>query len=174
MPEPNHGHVILAKPTPILLYQIGSHDTRILVDIPTPLPKSSNGEMNAYMHDFVGPQLPESVQPSFYQALETQRVRSMPCSWLPPSQNKSEGVVLLGDCMNMRHPLTGGGMTVAFWDVVHLRDALRKVPDLTASSHLTADLIKRHHWQRKSLSAVVNILANALYALFSAGDSKLG
>ena len=45
----------------------------------------------------------------------------MPNSWLPPSTNRTPGMVILGDAMNMRHPLTGGGMTVAFNDVVLLR-----------------------------------------------------
>jgi squalene monooxygenase len=140
------------------------------VDIPAPLPKVSTGEMDDYMRNFVGPQLPKSVQPSFYKALDDQPVRSMPCSWLPPTQNKGDGVVLLGDAQNMRHPLTGGGMTVAFWDVVHLRSALRQSQDLALTK--TNELIMEHHWKRKPLSAVVNILANALYALFSAGDGE--
>ncbi|KAJ3367353.1 Squalene epoxidase [Kappamyces sp. JEL0680] len=168
LPHPNHGHVVLAKPGPILLYQIGTHDTRLLVDIPNPLPKTSNGDMLHYMRDFVGPQLPSSVQESYYQALESSQIRSMPCSWLPPSQNTTEGAILLGDAQNMRHPLTGGGMTVAFWDVYHLSQLLRSA-DLGDPRRLQRTLASLH-WKRKDLSSVVNILANALYELFSAND----
>jgi squalene monooxygenase len=82
LPHQNHGHVVLAKPSPILLYQIGTKDTRILVDIPEPLPKTSTGDMMNYLRDIVGPQLPKSVKPSFYEALDCDRFRSMPCSWL--------------------------------------------------------------------------------------------
>lgn len=32
----------------------------------------------------------------------------MPNGFLPPSLNRSQGMILLGDAMNMRHPLTGG------------------------------------------------------------------
>jgi len=32
----------------------------------------------------------------------------MPNGFLPPSVNQSDGMILLGDAMNMRHPLTGG------------------------------------------------------------------
>lgn len=81
LPFPNHGHVILANPSPILLYQIGSTDTRMLVDIPNPLPKTSTGEMKMYMEDVVAHQLPDSVRRSFLEALERESVRSMPCSW---------------------------------------------------------------------------------------------
>lgn len=144
-----------------------------MVDIPSPIPKVSNGEMDDYMRHYIGPQLPKVIQQSFLNALNTQKIRSMPCSWLPPTQNQSRGIVLLGDAQNMRHPLTGGGMTVAFWDVVHLRDSLQEIPDLFEYKDLTTNVIGNHHWTRKPLSAVVNILANALYALFSAGEGIL-
>lgn len=35
---------------------------------------------------------------------------------------------MLGDAFNMRHPLTGGGMTVAFADCDLLCDMLRPLP----------------------------------------------
>lgn len=40
------------------------------------------------------------------------------------------GVLLLGDAYNMRHPLTGGGMSVALNDVCIWRSLLRNIPDL--------------------------------------------
>lgn len=40
------------------------------------------------------------------------------------------GVLLLGDAYNMRHPLTGGGMSVALNDVSIWRDLLKNLPDL--------------------------------------------
>lgn len=171
LPHPNYGHVILAQPCPILLYQIGTSDTRMLVDIPNPMPKISNGDMNTYLEEQIGPQLPESVQPSFYEALKIERIRSMPCSWLPATKNDTEGAIILGDAQNMRHPLTGGGMTVALWDVVHLRDILSTQTDLTRAD-LVMTALEELHWRRKKLSTVVNILANALYELFSAGNGN--
>jgi 2-polyprenyl-6-methoxyphenol hydroxylase-like FAD-dependent oxidoreductase len=38
------------------------------------------------------------------------------------------GALLLGDAFNMRHPLTGGGMTVALSDCKLLCDMLRPLP----------------------------------------------
>ena len=168
LPFPYHGHVILANPSPILLYQIGTHDTRILVDVPGKLPSIGNGEMKKYMTKKVGPQLPKVIQSSFYDSLETDNLRAMPNSWLPPSPTNAEGVILLGDAQNIRHPLTGGGMTVALWDVVHLRNALNQV-DLNNVTVVKSRL-RDIHSTRKSLSSVINILANALYELFSAGE----
>lgn len=42
----------------------------------------------------------------------------------------------MGDAFNMRHPLTGGGMTVALSDIVVLRNLLRPLHDLRDASSL--------------------------------------
>ncbi len=41
---------------------------------------------------------------------------------------RAAGALLLGDAFNMRHPLTGGGMTVALSDCNLLCDMLRPLP----------------------------------------------
>jgi squalene monooxygenase len=83
-------------------------------------------------------------------------------------------MVLLGDAMNMRHPLTGGGMTVAFNDAVLLSELLspERVPNLSDAAAVQCAM-RQFHWQRKSLSSVINILAQALYCLFAADDRQL-
>ena len=171
LPYANHGHVVMAQPSIVLLYQIGTHETRVLVDIPGKLPSISNGDMKDYMEKTVAPQLPQTVRPSFMKAVLKGGFRSMPNSWLPPTMNNQEGVVLVGDSSNMRHPITGAGMTVALWDVVHLRNTLRSTPNLTNTFLVTTN-VKRIHWTRKRLSSVLNILANALYALCSPGSNE--
>ncbi len=94
----------------------------------------------------------------------------MPNSFLAPSKNKLHGAIVLGDAMNMRHPLTGGGMTVALWDVYHMTNLLA-LEDLNNTSRVKSKL-SQLHWKRKSRSSVINILAHGLYSLFSAGDGK--
>lgn len=169
LPHPGYGHVVLANPSPILLYQISSRETRILVDVPgSKLPSAANGELSKYMKEFVMPQLPEPVQPSFERALEKDRLRSMPNQYLPPTANTQEGLVLLGDALNMRHPLTGGGMTVGLADVVLITDMLKGVDFKDTKTVL--EKTKSMHWKRKNLSGVVNVLSLALYRLFSAGN----
>lgn len=176
LPMPNHGHVILGNGTPVLLYQIGTHETRALVDVPENLPSASvkHGGIKGHLRNVVLPSLPESVKPSFEAALEKDRLRSMPNSWLPPSVNRTPGMIILGDAMNMRHPLTGGGMTVALNDAVLLSELLRPdiVPRLNDTT-LVIQQMKRFHWQRKGLTSVINILAQALYSLFAADDDQL-
>lgn len=176
LPMPNHGHVILGDGAPVLLYQIGTHETRALVDIPEGLASASvkNGGVKGHLQKVVLPSLPKQVQSSFQAAIERDRLRSMPNSWLPPTTNKQAGLLILGDAMNMRHPLTGGGMTVAFNDVVLLADLLcpENVPSLD-DSKLVLKQMRSFHWQRKGLTSVINILAQALYSLFAADDAQL-
>ncbi|KAF9195087.1 Squalene epoxidase [Haplosporangium sp. Z 11] len=171
LPFPNHGHVILATPSPILMYQISERDTRILVDIPGKLPSASSGALRSYLESVVYPQLPATVQKQFMSALETERLRSMPNSFLPPSTSSDLGAIVLGDAMNMRHPLTGGGMTVALNDVVYLRDMLKG--DVTKDQEETMVQMELFFWKRKELSGVINVLAQALYSLFAGGDENL-
>ena len=176
LPLPQHGHVVLGDGAPVLLYQIGTHETRALVDVPDGTPSASvaAGGVKAHLRNFVLPSLPKVVQPAFETALDKGVLRSMPNSFLPPATNKTPGLILLGDAMNMRHPLTGGGMTVALNDVVLLRDLLspEKVEDLS-DTKIVLQQMRDFHWQRKNLTAVINILAQALYSLFAANDSQL-
>ncbi|CAO3569091.1 unnamed protein product [Mortierella alpina] len=171
LPYPNHGHVILMTPSPVLMYQISTTETRVLVDIPGKLPSASTGALRSYLEKTIYPQLPATAQKPFLRALETDRLRSMPNSFLPPSTSSELGIIVLGDAMNMRHPLTGGGMTVALNDVVYLRDMLKG--DVTKDQEVTMVQMELFFWKRKELSAVINILAQALYALFSGTDGNL-
>ncbi|KAI9706874.1 MAG: Squalene epoxidase [Bogoriella megaspora] len=176
LPMPLHGHVILSDGTPSLLYQIGTHETRVLIDIPENLPSASvqNGGVKGHLRNVVLPSLPKSVQPSFKDAIERGQLRSMPNSWLPPSKNRTPGLMILGDAMNMRHPLTGGGMTVAVNDAVLLGELLSptRIPRLGDTRAVLAAM-RTFHWKRKGLTSVINILAQALYSLFAADDAQL-
>lgn len=176
LPMPNHGHVILTSAPPILIYQIGTHETRILVDIPDGLASASvkAGGVKNHMLNVALPNLPECVQPSFRRAIEAGKLRSMPNSFLPPKTQRTPGLIMLGDAMNMRHPLTGGGMTVGFNDVVTLTSLLspQNVPNLEDTSAVLSAM-SNFHWSRKSGSSVINILAMALYSLFAANSTHV-
>ena len=96
----------------------------------------------------------------------------MPNSFLPASAMQRSGTIVLGDALNMRHPLTGGGMTVGLWDVVTMSRLLHPsvVPSFQEYESVQAQLTT-FHWKRKNHSSVINILAQALYELFSAGNN---
>ncbi|XP_078109863.1 squalene monooxygenase [Sander vitreus] len=165
----NHAELVLANPSPVLIYQISSSQTRVLVDIRGEMPRN----LPEYMAEKIYPQLPEHLKEPFMVALQNDRLRSMPASFLPPSPVNKPGVLLLGDAYNMRHPLTGGGMSVALNDVGIWRSLLKNIPDLYDDGAML-QAKKKFHWERKSShSFVVNVLAQALYELFSATDNSL-
>lgn len=167
--KPNHAELVLANPSPVLIYQISSNETRVLVDIRGEMPR----DLMRYMSEKIYPQLPEHLKESFMSALQNDRLRTMPASFLPPAPVNKQGVLLLGDAYNMRHPLTGGGMSVVLNDVHIWRDLLKKIPDLYDNTAVL-QAKKKFHWERKSShSFVVNVLAQALYELFAATDNSL-
>ncbi|GAA5876210.1 hypothetical protein JCM8547_003738 [Rhodosporidiobolus lusitaniae] len=192
----------LTAPTlgPILVYQLSSagvSETRMLVDVRGPkLPSASS--LPSFLSTHASPVLPLSILPSFQRALEKaqspdpevrklHRLRSMPNSWLPgyPQGRDVQGAVLAGDALNMRHPLTGGGMTVAFSDVVLLTELLgggEKVGAVEVDKRGKVDLgnwyemnerLEEWHWRRKGVASCVNVLSLALYSLFAAEDENL-
>ncbi|KAF8473274.1 ERG1 squalene epoxidase [Kalaharituber pfeilii] len=174
MPRKYHGHVVLSDNAPILLYQISTHITRALVDVRGKVPADQlRTHLQARTAD-----LPPSLRPSFAKAiLARERYPSMPNSFLAPTVNTVPGLLIVGDAMNMRHPLTGGGMTVAFNDAVLLRELLspENVPDLEDLAEVASSL-SDFHWRRKGAdggSSVINILSMALYQLFAADSPQL-
>lgn len=128
--KPNHAELVLANPSPILIYQISSNETRILVDIRGEMPRDLSG----YMVEKIHPQLPSRIgfylnnlsillqigvemnhlnalispfffcvaanvcflsvghiQEPFLLALQNDRLRTMPASFLPPSPVNKPG-----------------------------------------------------------------------------------
>jgi squalene monooxygenase len=62
LPYPNHGHVMLAKPSPILFYPISSKEVRCLVDVPG---EKLPADLPAYLRAIVAPEVPEELRESF-------------------------------------------------------------------------------------------------------------
>lgn len=176
LPAPGYGHVIIGNAFPILLYQIGTHETRALFDVPHGIPEAmpAVGGVKNYLVNHAIPTLPAAVQPTALAALEDGKLRSMPNSWLPPTKQVPRGMVVLGDATNMRHPLTGAGMTVAFNDVVLLSGLLHpdRIPNL-ADDRAVQAAMHTLYWRRKNYTSILNVLAQALYSLFAADDPQL-
>ncbi|KAK9830165.1 hypothetical protein WJX72_010091 [[Myrmecia] bisecta] len=168
LPYANFGHVVLADPSPILFYPISSTEVRCLVDVPgTSLPSG----LHNYLREHVAPQVPPQLRAAFVAAVEAKRVKSMPNKLMPAKPLHQPGALLLGDAFNMRHPLTGGGMTVALSDTNLLQEMLQPLPnfaDPIATSNATAAFYTR----RKPVSATINTLANALYKVFCWSDNE--
>lgn len=165
----NFAELVLVNPSPVLIYQISANETRVLVDIRGEMPRN----LREYMAEQIYPQMPDHLKEPFLEASQNSRLRTMPASFLPPSPVNKRGVLLLGDAYNLRHPLTGGGMTVALKDVKLWRKLLKDIPDLYDDAAVF-QAKKSFYWSRKRThSFVVNVLAQALYELFSGTDDSL-
>lgn len=198
LPMPYHGTVVLIPGCgPILLYQISPTETRLLIDIPKNSPQAKNVEQyvrEVVLPAFPTPELKESLrelieddEPSENGKIGLKKwLRSMPNPFFPaPPQGRGytrEGVVMLGDSWNQRHPLTGGGMTVGLSDVVRFARGVSGTPDVQERVFggkvgeggdwgVVEDVLEDMWWERKSVAATINILSVALYDLFK-GDGE--
>jgi len=172
LPFANHGHVILGDPSPILFYPISSTEVRCLVDVPgQKVPSISNGEMATYLKTAVAPQIPPEIYDSFVAAVDKGNIRTMPNRSMPAAPYPTPGALLMGDAFNMRHPLTGGGMTVALSDIVVLRNLLRPLHDLHDAPTL-CKYLESFYTLRKPVASTINTLAGALYKVFSSSPDK--
>ncbi|CBI19355.3 hypothetical protein VitviT2T_027405 [Vitis vinifera] len=172
LPFANHGHVVLADPSPILFYRISSTEIRCLVDVPgQKVPSISNGEMAKYLKTVVAPQIPPELYDGFIAAINKGNIRTMPNRSMPAAPHPTPGALLMGDAFNMRHPLTGGGMTVALSDIVVLRDLLRPLHDLNDAATL-CKYLESFYTLRKPVASTINTLAGALYRVFCASPDQ--
>ncbi|TYI89129.1 hypothetical protein E1A91_D03G033000v1 [Gossypium mustelinum] len=172
LPFSNHGHVILGDPSPILFYPISSTEVRCLVDVPgKKVPSVANGEMANHLKTVVAQQVPPELRDAFIAAVDKGNIRTMPNRSMPADPHPTPGALLMGDAFNMRHPLTGGGMTVALSDIVVLRDLLRPLHNLHDAASLTSYL-ESFYTLRKPVASTINTLAGALYKVFSASPDE--
>ncbi|XP_016434789.2 squalene epoxidase 3 [Nicotiana tabacum] len=172
LPYPNHGHVILADPSPILFYPISSTEIRCLVDVPgQKLPSLANGDMANYLKTMVAPQVPPELHDAFITAIDKGHIRTMPNRSMPAAPYPTPGALLLGDSFNMRHPLTGGGMTVALSDIAVLRNLLKPLNDLNDADEL-CKYLESFYTLRKPVASTINTLAGALYKVFCASSDQ--
>lgn len=177
LPAKNHGHVILGKHAPVLIYQVSPKHSRILCAYrSTTLPKKA--DVMKYLQDDVYNALPESVKPSFKKAMKSNDgsnvYRAMPNQYLTARLNLVPGYLCVGDSLNMRHPLTGGGMTVGLHDAVLLTKGLSTLSNEQLADHgAVLEKLMKFHDDRKGLDSVINTLSIALYSLFAADNSSL-
>ena len=175
LPRPGHGHVVLGDPSPVLFYPISSKEVRCLVDIPAhvKMPSVASGAMAEYVLTKIVPQVPEKLRDPLTSAVRGGAFKSMMNKTMPAQPSRTPGAVLLGDAFNMRHPLTGGGMTVAFSDVVTMKSMLSPLPSF-ADAAAVGERVDAFYAHRTRPALTINTLANALYKVFcSSKDSSM-
>ncbi|PIA14130.1 SE-domain-containing protein [Coemansia reversa NRRL 1564] len=183
LPMPHNGNVLLDGVGPVLLYQMSECETRVLADIPgSLLPSEAGGHLRRVLRQSLEAAASKShfpgLQAQLIQALDgSRRIRCIGSRFIPATGKSAHGAVWLGDALNIRHPLTGGGMTVGLWDVVILTDLLASTTSITALSEDPSTLRRikaQWHWRRRPRALVVNVLSVALHALFAADSQELG
>ncbi|CAI9769181.1 unnamed protein product [Fraxinus pennsylvanica] len=96
LPFANHGHVVLADPSPILFYPISSTEVRCLVDVPgQKVPSIANGEMATYLKTVVAPQIPSQLYDAFIAAIDKGKIKTMP----------NRNIVVIRDLLRPIHDL---------------------------------------------------------------------
>lgn len=171
LPYANHGHVIITDNAPVLVYPVSSTETRVLIDFPGDVAPRKGEELSTFLNEVIGPQLPASIQATYYAAVQEGKFKVMPNHLMAAKPVMKNGGVLLGDSLNMRHPLTGGGMTVAFTDVYLLGSELLKTDFAKQENIYKA--VKRFYKIRTEQTASINILADALYGVMRNNDLKM-
>ncbi|MDX2359646.1 MAG: FAD-dependent monooxygenase [Crocinitomicaceae bacterium] len=167
---PDHGHMILTGDAPMMVYPIHTNAYRILVDYPGgKAPKMGAKSIEKFKID-IAKNLPEDMVASFLKAMDEGDIKVMPNHNMKGQAFRKKGAVLLGDSLNMRHPVTGGGMTAVFADVICLNGALGKI-DLSNEAELNTAVQSYYETRGKGVETI-NILANALYEVFRDNDLK--
>jgi len=167
---PSYGHMILSGKSPILVYPIHTNAYRILIDYPGgKAPKMGKSSMEQLKNNVIEC-LPSEMIPSFLDAFEEGNLKVMPNHSMKGQAICKKGAVLLGDSLNMRHPLTGGGMTAAFSDIICLNEELKKI-DFQDKTKIE-EAISEYYKKRSKGVESINILANALYEVFIDNELK--
>lgn len=152
VPYRNYGHVFIQNESPVLIYQISSSEYRVLIDVPNTQKKP----IEKYVLEDIIPCFPDPLKAAMLEC-NLCDARSMPNYYLPPLKQTLKQCFVIGDAYNMRHPLTGSGMSVALSDVILIRNLYRQ-------SKLEFQWFFLY---RKSYSMTLNFLANGLYRVFS-------
>lgn len=167
LPVPKYANMAVLKGAgPAILFELPNNEYRMLVELKQPPP----ADLKEHITCSIVPQLPLSVRAPILNALETSRVRRVPHYYLPPTKQgeySKAGAFLLGDSLNMRHPLTAGGMTVALNDVVILSDLLANIESFGNWNEISAVLRKWHH-MRKPLASTINTMSMSWAGIFAA------
>ena len=166
---PSYGHMIVSGDSPVLVYPISTGKYRILIDSPGDKPPRFGEKANEKFKAEISDILPKEMVPSFIAAVDNGDIKVMPNHSMKTQAFKKEGVVMLGDSLNMRHPLTGGGMTATFSDIICLNKHLKEAND---SGKTTSSAIEGYYNDRSKGVETINILANALYRVFRDEDLK--
>lgn len=171
LPHPNHGHLVISDHPPFVLYPVNAEETRALIDFPGQTPPKFNVDFVSLLMKRFYPLMPEGLKQAFEEAVQTGGFKMMPNHRMPAAPFSKKGAVLVGDSLNMRHPLTGGGMTCAFSDIELLGGKLLQIGDFSDGRRI-GSVIRDFYENRHLGTQTINILADGLYAVVKHPDLR--
>lgn len=123
---------------------------------------------NILFCDFCPLFVTEHIRGPFCEAVAEGEYRTMPMSFMAAAPVIRRGVLCLGDALNIRHPVTVSGMSVAFKDVLTLHELVRHITDL--GDYKAVESAARQFYLRRKAnhSFVINVLSMALFEIFTA------
>ncbi len=120
LPLEGYGHVLLGGPGPMLIYRLGEHHVRLIVDVP--LNHTAPRDRIGFLLDSYTDLLPESLRSAFVEALRVRNFQVAANKLRPHATYGSSHRVLIGDAAGHYHPMTAMGMTFGFGDALSLAE----------------------------------------------------
>ncbi len=169
LPNNQHGHVFLTEKNPFLCYPISQSQARMLIDFTDNIAPRKGEILTAFLNQKIRPYITAGMRPSFDNAVLESKFKVMPNHYMPSKERLIDGVIVIGDALNMRHPLTGGGMTVLLRDVNTLQQLLHTHNISTRAERLA---LTNSFYQSREQHTAVNILADALHNVMANKELK--
>lgn len=160
LPNNQHGHVFLTDKNPFLCYPISDTQARMLIDFTDKIAPRKGEALSLFLNEKIRPYLTHEMLPAFDKAVAESKFKIMPNHYMPSKERLIDGVLVIGDALNMRHPLTGGGMTVSLRDVNTMQSLLKENSLATAKDRMK---IATAFYKSRAQHTTVNILADALH-----------
>jgi squalene monooxygenase len=159
LPEPEHGHVFVGAPGPILAYPYGLDRVRMCIDVPLGAPRGRDG-----LARFLSERCVAHVPPAMQRAMRSALSEGPSESPLGGSANHAvyadacavPGAVLVGDAGGCSHPIAATGMTCALHDVTTLAGCL-------SEEGLTDDALVHYQRRRFRFVRAREAFTHALY-----------
>ncbi|KAF8097128.1 hypothetical protein N665_0294s0030 [Sinapis alba] len=171
--EPEKLHLIMGKPSFIMLYQISSTDVRCGFELfSNHFPSIANGEMASFVKNNLAPQLPSKLRKIFLKGIvEGANIKVTPTKRMSATLSRKKGVIVLGDAFNMRHPAIASGMMVLLSDILILSRLLQPLGNL-GDTNKVSKVINSFYVIRKPMSSTANTLGNAFSQVLVASTDQ--
>jgi len=167
LPYPQHGHVIVGPPGPVLAYPIDGA-VRFCIDVPVDTPRGREAIARRLAETYA-PKLPKGVAEAMLGALDTGPLELCATQQVRTGECVVPGAGLVGDAGGCSHPLTATGMTSSLNDVRALASELLGVYDEVGIDRA----LRRYERRRYRYVRAREMLTERLYDVFLARDDGM-